>query len=333
MLLRAGALLVLAIAALAVAQPVLPVQPSYATSGSMSPAIEVGDLYFVVRTDDVDVGDVITFYSEKRGKYITHRAVDETAQGFITRGDDNPSTDQEAGLPPIDDSALLGRVIEFNGKPLTIGAFGSIAAALQKYRLPLLGLAVVLILTPLVLPETGRRRPDRDVTRMGDVLRPLFVMALVLGLLLPVIGASSHELLFVATETGVGPPQVVPVGESVEKTVVVETWVPPFTTTIIESKQLTVLDRQVVETGIELSVNVPAYETVGPRRYSVAVRAYPSTLPESILERLTAIHWTVALVVSLLPVFLPLLAIYLVVMDGGAPVRPPRSRWLHRRGD
>lgn len=333
MLTRAGAVVVLAIAILAIAQPALPIQPSYATSGSMEPAIDTGDLYLVERTDDIETGDVVTFYSLRRGKYITHRVVDETAEGYVTQGDRNPSTDQASGLPPVDRSMLVGKVIEFNGQPVTFGGFGSIAAGLQAYRLPLLALAFGLILAPMLLPGAEQRRPTRDVLRGADVIRPLFIGALILCLVLPFVGASSHELLYVATEPGEGPARVVPVGESVERTITVETWVPPFTTTVVDAEGVAVLDKRVVDDGVELTIRVPAAETTGSYRAHVQVRPYPATLPASVLERLNDVGWGAALFGALVPVFAPLWAAYVFVVDGMAPIRPPRSRWLHRWGD
>lgn len=333
MLQRVGAILVLAIAVLALTQPTLPVQPSYATSGSMSPTIDVGELYFVVQSDDAAVGDVITFYSEQRDQYITHRVVDRTPEGFITRGDDNPSTDQAGGFPPVDRSNLLGKVLEVNGKPLTIGGFGAIASRLQAFRIPLLILAGLLIFAPTVLPGGTGRLPDREVMRIGEVLRPMFVGAVLVCLVLLVVGASSHDLVYVATDSGVGPQHVVPVGEAVEKTVVVETWVPPLTTAIIDADGVSVIDKRVVEDGVELTHRVPARASKGPYEATVTVHPYPAILPESVLARLDAVSWPLTIVASILPVFLPLLTVYLLVIDGSALVRPPRSRWLHRRSD
>lgn len=333
MLQRAGALIVIAIAALVLAQPVLPIQPSYATSGSMEPVIDEGDLYFVIRTDQIERGDVITFESAQKGGYITHRVIGEVDRGYLTKGDANPSTDQETGHPPVTDSDVMGKVAGVNGNLITVSGAGAAAAGLQRFKLPILGVAIALLLLPEFLPVSGRERPTRDVVRIGTVIRPLFIGAVIVCIALLFVGASSHELVYVATEPGVGGPQVIPVGESVERTVTVGTWVPPFTTPIVSADGVTVLDRRVTDSGVELDLRIPAAETTGAHRAAVQVNPYPATLPRSTLQWLDGMHWTVAVLGSILPIFGPLLVTYLAVIDGGARVRPPTSRWVHRWGE
>ncbi len=65
-------------------------------SGSMSPAINAGDLVVAspVSPADVKVGDIIVF-NEKKAK-ITHRVVSITDSGFITKGDANEDPDAQA---------------------------------------------------------------------------------------------------------------------------------------------------------------------------------------------------------------------------------------------
>lgn len=70
-------------------------------SGSMSPALEVGDLVIVkevseeseVRREDLSVGDVIIF--EDGNSYVIHRVIekDEAQQTFTTKGDYNNAAD------------------------------------------------------------------------------------------------------------------------------------------------------------------------------------------------------------------------------------------------
>jgi len=55
------------------------------TSKSMAPTFNVGDLLFVVRAENVSVGDVIAFRQSQT--IIVHRVVNATAEGFRTKGD------------------------------------------------------------------------------------------------------------------------------------------------------------------------------------------------------------------------------------------------------
>ena len=78
-------------------------------SGSMEPAISVGDLVYVRQTEpeDVEKNDVIAFCAaEASGAIILHRVVENrTVDGsFITKGDANSQPD----LSPVSYDRLLG---------------------------------------------------------------------------------------------------------------------------------------------------------------------------------------------------------------------------------
>lgn len=91
-------------------------------SGSMEPEILVDDLIIVHAEDAYGVGDVITYESGR--SVITHRIIDQTAEGFITKGDNNNTQD----LEPVPQDAVVGKVrhvipgvgryIEFMRSPL-----------------------------------------------------------------------------------------------------------------------------------------------------------------------------------------------------------------------
>lgn len=82
-------------------------------SGSMEPAIAVGDAVVVAEVDggDVRVGDVITFVTADRSAPTTHRVVEiqQTAAGpeFVTQGDNNEDPDASTVTP----DRLVGRVL------------------------------------------------------------------------------------------------------------------------------------------------------------------------------------------------------------------------------
>ena len=85
--------------------------PAIVGSGSMRPAIDVGDVVIVqhVNPDELKVGDVVQYYSGE-GYTITHRIVDirETAEGkiFITKGDANELADT-----PFTEDRIVGKVV------------------------------------------------------------------------------------------------------------------------------------------------------------------------------------------------------------------------------
>lgn len=75
------------------------------STGSMAPAIRVGDCVLVEKTpyQEVQPGDIVTY--ERLGTLVTHRVVEVTEEGLVTQGDANPVAD-----PLVDPEHYRGRV-------------------------------------------------------------------------------------------------------------------------------------------------------------------------------------------------------------------------------
>ena len=77
-------------------------------TGSMEPAIPVGGLVVIKPVDPgtLRIGDIICFkFSEKIS--ITHRIVNITNEGFVTKGDANENIDQET----VKEEEIVGKVL------------------------------------------------------------------------------------------------------------------------------------------------------------------------------------------------------------------------------
>jgi len=74
-------------------------EPMVVLSGSMEPTYHVGSLLYIkdVDTDDIEVGDAITFYLDSN-TLATHRviSIDENAGTYTTKGDANDVDDGNA---------------------------------------------------------------------------------------------------------------------------------------------------------------------------------------------------------------------------------------------
>ena len=71
------------------------ITPYVVLSGSMETAIETGSLCFVnknVKYEDIKKNDVVAYRTDK-GVLVTHRVVRIDENGFVTKGDSNPSQD------------------------------------------------------------------------------------------------------------------------------------------------------------------------------------------------------------------------------------------------
>ena len=85
---------------------------------SMLPTLEGGDLVVIqnVPISQIHVGDIIVYNAlcSTEGLSVVHRVVNITATGgLITKGDNNPYTDQASGIAigPITQQCLEGKVI------------------------------------------------------------------------------------------------------------------------------------------------------------------------------------------------------------------------------
>jgi signal peptidase len=135
---RAGtALLVLVLVSLVLGQVFgQPVLLTYVDSGSMEPTIAEGDGFLTVPaavTGPPADGDVVTFRAQEvgGGGLTTHRIVGETSEGYITRGDANPFTDQDGGEPPVTEDRIVAEAVQVGGAVVTIPGLGTAIEAVQ----------------------------------------------------------------------------------------------------------------------------------------------------------------------------------------------------------
>ncbi|MDV3293547.1 MAG: signal peptidase I [Nitrososphaerales archaeon] len=87
------------------------------TGTSMYPTLEEGDLVVVRNTpvSSINVGTIIVYNPpcSTTGASVIHRVVSEGGGGFITKGDNNFATDQQAGIAagPVTPSCVEGTVV------------------------------------------------------------------------------------------------------------------------------------------------------------------------------------------------------------------------------
>jgi signal peptidase len=129
-----GVLLVSLVAGQLLGQPIL---LSYVTSGSMEPTIDTGDGFVAVPaavSGPVEPGDVVVFQAEEvnGGQLTTHRVVEETEQGFITKGDANPVTDQANDEPPVKRAQIVATALQMNGNVVVIPHLGTVFEGIQS---------------------------------------------------------------------------------------------------------------------------------------------------------------------------------------------------------
>jgi len=74
-------------------------------SGSMEPAVRVGDLLFLREMDSYAVGDIVCFRADS--KLVTHRIVEINGDQVFTKGDVNNVVDKPIQLSQIEGKVVL----------------------------------------------------------------------------------------------------------------------------------------------------------------------------------------------------------------------------------
>ena len=92
------------------------------TSGSMWPVLKENDLILVKGASgaEVEVGQIIIYQNAKG--FTIHRLIKKENGKLVTRGDANNIEDQ-----PIEENAVIGRVIYIGDKPVRIPYAGLVA--------------------------------------------------------------------------------------------------------------------------------------------------------------------------------------------------------------
>lgn len=293
----------------------------YATSGSMEPAIPRGGLYVVYDSVSIESGDIIMYESSYRESLVTHRVVNEGTDGYITKGDANPTTDQRGGAPPVPPEDVVGEVLQIWGYTPVIPGVGVWADLVSQYRVFVFAFIWGLLLTN-ILRSSGRTK--ERVVRIGDVVTPVFVVALVTTVTVMLLVSGSTTINFYASDTvDKDSPLLINPTEPTTTTV-------PLTVKSFEgfTYRILTVDGAVLEstapgeTSQELltTVTVPAVDRTGTVTVDVSVYHYPKLLPRTVVFWLHLLHPGVAASAIALMAFLPAYLLYWLLIDPQKPI-------------
>ena len=307
----------------------LPVGLSTVVSDSMAPTLEEGDAFVRVPAGSVEAGEMVVFETrDKQQRFAVHRVVEQTAEGYVTKGDNNPVSDQAANEPPVRGTDIHGQVLTVGGTPAVIPGVGGIAGFVRSYRgLLLVGLGGLLLLEGVTpAPE----RPSRPPTA-GEAIDGLAIVAVVAVVTVMVFSGVYTQVGFLAvTGSATGPGEVSTL-EPTRNPVTVDGAVrQPWTHYAVNWDGGDVVDRRWTEGNLEVSVAMPAAETTGPYATYASAHRYPATLPTGAIDRLYAIHPTAAALGTTLPVIGPLYMFGRLVINRRARLRESTSGWARR---
>ena len=108
--------------------------------------IKTGSIVWIDRNSkDVEIGDVIAYQLDKNFM-VTHRVIDRTEGGYITKGDANENAD----FSPVSKDQVIGKFA------FSIPCLGFVMAEIQQNRillLPIVSVALLIILFEKLLSD------------------------------------------------------------------------------------------------------------------------------------------------------------------------------------
>ncbi len=140
------------------------ITPYVVLSGSMEPKIHTGSLCFInehVKYESIKTGDVIAFKMAD-GTLVTHRAVEITDEGIITKGDANNDND-----------AVVTTASNYVGKNIgSIPFAGYVVKTIQtpKGKVILGTVIVILLVMGFMLGEPSKKTKEALTISEWDIL-------------------------------------------------------------------------------------------------------------------------------------------------------------------
>lgn len=279
-----------------------PLGMSFVYTNSMEPEITPNDVFFYSEHTTPEVGDVVLVDSDETDHVLIHRIVADTQNGFETRGDANPTTDQQEGHPHYNTDDIIGVVFSIGDSPITI-PFVGIGVRLINH-LGVYGLTGIFALLLGVntlwnrartsgIDEEGKRDLDRENTFIQNktVFNTVFTIALIMIALGVIFGATTVGVTYVVTseeQAAQGSGNLVGIGEQDSQNVSFNTPISQFTTTVIGGGEQVGGFEMHENTAGELTVtvyNTPQTERGVTTSYITAYH-YPDVLPQNTLQYL-----------------------------------------------
>lgn len=308
-----------------------PVLLSYVETGSMAPTLDPGDGFIAVPTaiaGSVEIGDVVTWNAERLhgGGLVTHRVVGEVDEGFITRGDANPFTDQESDErePPVKEDQIVAKALQVNGNVVVLPKVGllvivsrEIIATLQQQLAVLLGTRSVLgtqglsyiifalgaaaYVLSVIHGRSNEAKPTRSRNRETGVVSTKLVIAALAAILVVLVtvtmtvAGGTQMYGIVSSENDAPGPRVIEKGQSEQTTYTVPSnGILPVVVFLTPSGGgIDVTPRELyVPSGEQrtATITLTAPEQSGYYRLFLVEHRYLAVLPRSTIRALYVVH-------------------------------------------
>lgn len=127
-------------------------------TGSMAEAININDLVLIKNCEEYNINDIIMF--KRNSNFVTHRIVEKTEEGFITKGDANNAEDEWV----VKENEIVGKSVYVVPK---------VGFVLDYFKTPsgLIGILLIgflLIEGPLLIEDIKKKRVEEEKELNGD---------------------------------------------------------------------------------------------------------------------------------------------------------------------
>ncbi len=326
-----------------------PFSLGYVSSGSMEPTIRTNDGYILVKSSNYQLGDIITFKPQVLDEaFVTHRIIEKVDNGFITQGDHNNSTDQEAGEPLIQAESIRGRVLTVKGRPLTIPKLGLISNQLNAIikGINILTLIAIFLaiyaLGHIMEMFSGKgRRGKRRRSRLIDIapyFDPVFIsLCLVLFINVVLVGISVkgwsplETSYTVVTTEGIGSPLP---GERFTEEMKLENMTPlPFIIKFDNKVNIEAYPEKLKlpsKQAVAYTLTLEAPGEIGYYTESINKYTYLDLLPDSWFDTLYSMNKVLPLIVIFAPGIILNLILHIWWIRRWRPGRRKVMEWMIR---
>lgn len=266
------------------------------TSESMSPTIEEGEIFFFIESSGVEQNDIIIFSTEEREQLLTHRIVDNTEEGYITKGDNNPSTDQSGSIEPVKKEQILGKLPTFMQQPLIIPFIDrSYILTLEKNFNLFITFFIILISSSILRDAFKKEKTikDKELTYLKAYTYVFIFLTLLLILLVVLPGYISQDI--VINQKDVDNNKVLEQKYNINS--FTKTYLTVKTIRTSENIKSYSFDRD----KNKINIKHGPYNKIGPKNIRIELYSYPKTLPKDLIISMHNINPLIPAVFTTVP--------------------------------
>lgn len=318
---------------------------TYVYSNSMEPSIKVNDAFIVWPSIQFKVGDIVMFRPVVlQAEFVTHRIIAIGDQGFITKGDNSPYSDQDSGEPEVTKERIVGRVLTLQGQPIIFAGLGNLSKGLPSgfgvYARYLSLLFLMISILALLFGNRRRKRKPRHRLRLKHIYRTIVYASILIIIVSIYLGSRVEQINYLVSEypgtlgDQVEVKQIGQLSLKVENHGVIPVW--PVITSIAP---LSVQDTPVIiwpKSSETIRIQVSPQEKTGRYLGYVQIYQYPSLLPRAWVAFLHKTHpvYAIGTLGLTFGLYLAILLSFLNRihgLEGWIPIRALKDKILNRR--